>query len=96
MLITYTTSDFTNVGGLFYSPSFLVESKDDLLTIAVELATNGTVYIEASIDDITWYTLPDTFITTTPSGLESYADCQPLLLYRLQSPIQIISAKILI
>ena len=96
MFISWLASEFTTLGGKYYSPPFKVEDKDNLVSIEATLESNSTVYVEGSIDSVNWYSLNNTSFSASPSGLECYAECQPTLVYRLMSTVPFISAKILI
>ena len=60
------------------------------------MASNGDVTMQSSIDKLNWYDVSNSTFTCSPSGLQSYTDCQIDLLYRAKSSINFTSIKILI
>jgi hypothetical protein len=66
------------------------------MTIECALTGNGSVVIQQSIDDVTWFDVTNTSFTCSPMGQQSYVECQPELLFRLKSSTEFITAKILI
>ena len=96
MILDIINSNILNDGGFYYTPSFNIESKDALLTAAIVLSANGTASFQSSIEDINWFDVSDTDITCNPSGLQSFAECQYGLYYRIKSSVDIISVKVLI
>lgn len=96
MKLIFTNSDIVSDSGFYYSPEFLINSGDNLMTIECTLASNGDVIMQSSIDKINWYDVSNSTFTCSPSGLQSYTDCQIELLYRAKSSISFILIKILI
>lgn len=52
MKLIFTNSDIISDSGFYYSPEFLVNSGDSLMTIECTLASNGDVVMQSSIDKI--------------------------------------------
>jgi hypothetical protein len=96
MILTYNSGDFTLTTGVYYSPAFKIETADNLITVECTLNSNGSVIIQQSIDGTTYYDTVDNSFTCSPSGFQSYVECQPELVYRLKSVTAFISAKILL
>lgn len=83
MIIQFLPADLEHVGGYYYSSSFLINNNN--MTIQVTSSTNLTMSIEASIDDDTYFELPDTSLDITSSGgIQSYLDGQEDLFYRIK------------
>ena len=95
-VITLGLSDFDLVEGIYYSQPFSITDTDMFISINPTLSEDGEVFVESSIDSINWYDIFDSVITCTPSGMESYTECQSGLFYRIKSNKQINSCKILI
>lgn len=95
MKLTFT-NEITFSSGFYYSPAFVVDAKDDLITVECTLVANGTAIIQSSIDGINWYDVADSSFSCAPNGLQSYADCQTDLLYRVKSSTSFTWIKILI
>lgn len=96
MVINFTSTNFTNVSEAYYSDPFKCEDKDQLITVQITLSTTGVVNCQSSIDGVTFFDIDTTAFPCSPSGLQSYKDCQPNLLYRLKSTQSVTSAKILV
>ena len=95
-ILSFSTGDIILDSGIYYSPNFCVETKDSFLTIQVTLNSNSDIYVQSSVDGITFFDVPDSYFTCSPSGLQSYAECQPGLKYRLKCLVEILNVKILI
>ena len=96
MITNYKSDDFILNGGYYYSPSFKIESSDDLIAIEMNLSEYGEVSIQSSIDGLNWYNIPNTSFICNPNGLQSYKECQKDLFYKLKSSVLVNEAKILI
>ena len=96
MKLIYNTSNFTEEGEYFVSAPFQVESTDSLITIQAELSENGIITVQSSLDEVDWFDIPNTTITCSPKGLESYTECQKDISYRLKSSEEVVTAVILI
>lgn len=96
MILTYNNTDFTLDGGFYYSPAFKIETEDELITVECELVGTGDVLIQHSLSNELWYDSIGNTFTCSPTGLQSYVECQPQLIYRLKSTIEFVSAKILL
>lgn len=90
------TSGFTPDSGSYYSTSFGILQDDDKITVEATLSANGTVSIQQSLDEITWYDIADTSFTCSPKGMQGYVECQPGVFFRLKSGTAFVSAKILL
>ena len=96
MILTFSTTQITQIGDYYMSSPFEVDNKDSLLTVNVYLNSSGTCLIQSSIDNINWYDVEFTDFDCIPSGLQSYTECQSDLYYRLKANRQIIHAKLLV
>ncbi len=52
MIINYLTTQFSENNGAYYSPAFRQDSKDNIITVAIELAVTGNVSMQTSLDEI--------------------------------------------
>ena len=95
MRIDYDSTKFTLNAGVYYSPVFNIAEGDNLITVECTLNSNGSVSIEQAIDQ-NWFDVSDSSFTCSPSGFQSYIECQSQLQYRLKSVTQFINAKILL
>lgn len=96
MELSFSNADITLTGGVYYTPPFVVEKNDSLMTVQVTLSGSGTASFQSSIDGTTYFDVANTTITCAPAGLESFAECQYGLFYRLKSSTSITSVKILV
>lgn len=80
----------------YISSTFKVEETDSFVTIQATLAVNGTIVVQSSIDGTDWFDVPNSTITCSPKGLQSYVESQKDLLYRLKASAAVSSVKILI
>ena len=96
MLLEFIPANFVLVSEVYYSLPFRIETKDTLMSVEATLNSVGSVTIQASITGSDFYDVEGSSFTCDTSNLQSYIDCQPELLYRLKSPVQFLSAKILI
>ncbi len=96
MNISLTGNQFTLNSGFYYSPPFAQDEKDTLLSIGVTLNVNGEASLQSSIDEINWDDITDSTFTCDPFGLQSFIDGHYLLVYRIKTNQEVISAKILI
>lgn len=96
MELNFSSANIILTGGIYYTPSFIIDKNDSLLTAQVTLTESGNASFQSSIDGITYFDVANTTIACVPSGLESFAECQYGLLYRLKSLIQIEHVKILL
>lgn len=95
MITIYSQTDFKLETGVYYSPTFKVDN-DQLVTVESELSASGSVSLESSIDGENWYDIELSGFDCTPKGLQSYADAQKELCYRLKSTTSFVLTKILI
>lgn len=51
MKVFYNSTNFTLVGGNYYSTAFKVENSDSLITIQATLTENGSITVQSSIDE---------------------------------------------
>lgn len=96
MVLTLNPSNFTLDTGVYYSDPFLLESNDSIMSVEVILSIAGNVSLQYSINKSTWYDAASSTFSCSPMGLQSFADCQPGLFFRLKSTISFISANILL
>lgn len=96
MKITFKTSNFTLNSGSYYSPAFYIQNNDNYMSVVATLSGSGDVSLERSVDEISWFPIADSTIACAPSGMQSYSDCQPELLYRLVSETSFVGAVIVI
>ncbi len=96
MKVFYNSTNFTLVGGNYYSTAFKVENSDSLITIQATLTENGSITVQSSIDESDWFDVPNTTFTCSPKGLQSYIECQKNLSYRLKTDVNVTSLNILI
>jgi len=96
MILILDESHFTLTGGVYYSVPFQLEELDNFMSVEVTLTGNGSVDIDQSIDETTWFATIDTTFDCAPSGLQTFSDCQPKLYFRLRSVTEFVSARILL
>lgn len=96
MILNFKPEHIISSGGFYYSPEFMVNAGDDLMTIECTLATNGSTLMQSSIDKVNWYDVENTVFNCSPSGMQSFAECQSELLYRVKSSTNISTINILI
>jgi len=96
MIINYLTTQFSENNGAYYSPAFRQDSKDNIITVAIELAVTGNVSMQTSLDEINWFNVDGTTFVCSPSGLQTFVDCQWELIYRIKTDQVVVNAKIVI
>lgn len=96
MIIKLTENNFFLENGNYYSAPFKLFTDDNYMSISSTLVDDGEVYLERSLDGIDWYLVADSTFNCTPSGLQSYSDCQPEIQFRLGSTTEFIKANILL
>ena len=95
MIIQFLPADLEHVGGYYYSPPFLVNKNDTTIQINTNVVSN--VNMEASIDGGVYFEVLDSSFTTSADGaIQSYADAQENLNYRIKIDNLPISIKILV
>ena len=85
MIIKLTTSQFTEDNGYYYSPGFMQDIKDTMVTVAVWLSEPGEITIEASIDQVEWVEIGGSSFTCNNIVMQTYVDCHHGLAYRVKS-----------
>ena len=95
MIINLTSSNFTDIGGTYYSDVFKCYPDDNFISVQVTVPSYAVVNCQSSIDGVTFFDVHTTQFICSPNGLQSYKDCQPDLIYRLKSTTAVTSAKIL-
>lgn len=96
MILTLTGSDFTLDAGFYYSHEFRQDEKDTLITVGMWLDANGTVSMQESLDGVDWIDVPDSTITCSPIGLQTFIDAHFDLFYRIKADQIVTKAQILI
>ena len=95
MIIQFLPADLEHVGGYYYSPPFLVNKSDT--TIQISTSSISIASIEASVDGVDYFELPDTSFTTSASGgIQSYSDAQDSLYYKIKIDNLPVMIKILV
>lgn len=95
MYVNLIASQFTLADGFYYSPSFQQDS-DEYITVALWNTGTATVSMEHSINDIDWIAVPDSTFSVTTSGLQTFAECQHGLYYRVKTTVEPSVCQILV
>lgn len=95
-ILSFSSSDIFLIEGVYYSSGFLSDTKDQLITVQSTLASEGISSMQCSIDGIDWADVLNSEFACTPTGVQSYKECQEGLSYRVKSSTQILKVKILV
>lgn len=96
MKVNLVGAQFTLDGGYYYSPEFLIDDKDQLITVGLTLTSAGTGSMQSSIDNINWVDEEYTNFTCDTTGIQTFGDCQLELYYRVKTATLPTSCQIII
>lgn len=83
MLITFTSTDISNISGSYCTPAFKVPNY--YCTVAVSSDVSILNIMQSSIDGEEWFDISGTSFTSNTMAIQSYTECQDGLQYRVKS-----------
>lgn len=96
MKIYLTSSNFTNVEGVYYSPAFKQDINDSVITVAVWTEAPATASMQSSINGTDWVDVTNTSFSVNTAGLQTFVDCHYGLVHRIKIDALPTNAQILI